>query len=74
MTPDPRPPPNNHASSISWLFLQKWRKKWRGVNTTPTQVGSELLTIGGTKVQGLDGRKVLGLLRSSPRPVQMTFR
>lgn len=37
-------------------------------------MGSELLSVGGTKVKGLEGRKVLGLLRSSPRPVQMTFR
>ncbi|CAN0143263.1 unnamed protein product, partial [Laminaria digitata] len=45
-----------------------------GGTQTFSLVGSELLTIGGTKVQGLDGHKVLGLLRSSPRPVQMTFR
>lgn len=37
-------------------------------------MGSELLTVGGTSVEGLDGQKVLGLLRASPRPVQMTFR
>ncbi|CAM9136355.1 unnamed protein product [Scytosiphon promiscuus] len=37
-------------------------------------VGSELLAIGRTSVQGFEGSKVLGLLRSSPRPVQMTFR
>lgn len=45
---------------------------WRGDGVE--QVGSELLTVGGTSVEGLDGQKVLALLRASPRPVQMTFR
>eukprot|EP00903_Cladosiphon_okamuranus_P011757 g11052.t1 len=37
-------------------------------------VGSELLSVGGTSVEGLESQKVLGLLRASPRPVQMTFK
>lgn len=51
----------------SWCFI------WM-LLPTYVQVGSELLSVGGKCVQDMEGRKVLGLLRSSPCPVQMIFR